>query len=63
MPADVLFLITVAGLAMIHFSAVQHAWAVWDGRTRGAAGYMLLGMLGWIIVVAVVAVSLNWGTL
>lgn len=63
MPADILFMITLVGLAVFHFAAVKHAWAVWNGRGRSAAGYVLLGLVGWVAVVAVVATSLPWGAL
>lgn len=63
MGAPVLFLATLAALALVHFSAPRAALRMAQGDSCAAAVYSLLALLGTLVVVGIVASSLNWGAL
>jgi hypothetical protein len=66
MPADVLFLIALVAVALVNVCAWRAAklWAEFSVPSHiRAARYGLLATLCSAAVLAIVAVSLNWGTL
>lgn len=66
MPADLLFLIALAALALAILgswhAAKRSAEFTLSGDTK-AARYALLSILGGAVVIVIVASSLNWGAL